>query len=111
LANRLQQVILSVVHQNQYGFIRGRNIQDCLAWAFQFLHLCHHTKKKIVIVKLDFEKAFDKLEHLVILEMLRDKGFSPRWIQWIESILSSASSSVLLNGVPGKPFKCKRGVR
>jgi hypothetical protein len=111
LANRLQQVILSVVHQNQYGFIRGRNIQDCLAWAFQFLHLCHHNKEEIVIVKLDFEKAFDKLEHPVILEMLRHKGFSPRWIQWIESILSSTSSSVLLNGVPGEPFKCKRGVR
>jgi hypothetical protein len=31
LANRLQDVILKVVHQNQYGFIRNRNIQDCLA--------------------------------------------------------------------------------
>lgn len=34
LANRLQKVILDVVHANQYGFIKGRTIQDCLAWAF-----------------------------------------------------------------------------
>jgi hypothetical protein len=40
LANILQSVILSVIHENQYGFIKGRSIKDCLAWAFQFMHLC-----------------------------------------------------------------------
>jgi hypothetical protein len=31
LANRLQKIILSIVHKNQYGFLKGRNIQDYLA--------------------------------------------------------------------------------
>jgi hypothetical protein len=31
LANRLQGVILKVVHENQYGFLKGRIIQDCIA--------------------------------------------------------------------------------
>jgi hypothetical protein len=31
LANRLQLVIMQLVHQNQYGFIKNRSIQDCLA--------------------------------------------------------------------------------
>lgn len=75
LANRLQSVIFRVIHANQYGFIKGRTIHDCLAWAFQFLHICHHSKREIVILKLDFEKAFDKVEHRVILAMLRHKGF------------------------------------
>jgi hypothetical protein len=34
MANRLQTVALDVVHENQYGFIKGRTIQDCLGWAF-----------------------------------------------------------------------------
>lgn len=43
--------------------------------------------------------------------MLQYKGFSAKWISWIKAILCSGSSAVLLNGVPGIPFKCKRGVR
>jgi retron-type reverse transcriptase len=104
-------VILQIAHTNQYGFIKGRTIQDCLAWSFQFLHLCHHSKKEIVILKLDFEKAFDKLEHQVILEVLKYKGFSNKWVSWIQNLLSTGSSSILLNGIPEKPFNCKRGVR
>jgi hypothetical protein len=48
-------------------FIKGRTIQDCLAWAFQFLHLCHQSKKEIDILKLYIEKASDVVEHEVIL--------------------------------------------
>lgn len=111
LANRLQRVILSVIHENQYGFIKGRTIQDCLAWAYQFLHICHKPKKEIVILTLDFEKAFDKVEHEVILQVLAHKGFPTKWVDWMRCILTSGSSSVLLNGIPGKSFQCKRDVR
>jgi hypothetical protein len=46
LANRLQSVILKLVHQNQYGFIKNISIQDCLAWSFKYLHICHKSKKR-----------------------------------------------------------------
>ena len=43
--------------------------------------------------------------------MLNKLGFGDRFIGWIQNILFSASTSILLNGVPGKKILCKRGVR
>jgi hypothetical protein len=111
LANRLQKVITKLIHANQYGFIKDRSIQDCLAWSFEYLHLYKSSNKEMVILKLDFEKAFDKIDHDVIYKILQHKGFSPKWLKWMEIIMKSGTSAMLLNGVPSKFFKCKRGVR
>jgi hypothetical protein len=43
-ANRLQGKILDCIHKNQYGFLRNRSIQDCLAWSFEYLYLCQSSK-------------------------------------------------------------------
>lgn len=47
----------------------------------------------------------------VILKILQYKGFGAKWNHRIRMILKSGTSSILLNGVLGKTFYCKRGVR
>jgi hypothetical protein len=42
---------------------------------------------------------------------MKHKGFNSKWLKWTASILSSGTSAILLNGIPGKQFVCKRGVR
>jgi hypothetical protein len=73
--------------------------------------LCQLSKKPIVILKLDVAKAFDTIEHEALIQVMKHKGFNGRWLDWAKSILPSGTSSVLLNGIPGKQFICKRGVR
>jgi hypothetical protein len=101
-ANRLQGKILSCLHKNQYGFLRNRSIQDCLAWSFEYLYHCQASKKPIIILKLDFAKAFDTIEHEAIIQVMKHKGFSEKWLGWTREILSTRTSSILLNGIPGK---------
>ena len=73
--------------------------------------MCHHSGKELIIIKLDFEKAFDKVEHHAMKSIMQHKGFGSKWLSWMDLIFSSSTSSILLNGVPGKVFHCKRGVR
>jgi hypothetical protein len=99
------------VHKNQYGFIKSRIIQDYLAWAFEYIHQCHYSKRQIIILKLDFTKAFNTIEHTAIIQMMEHLGLPKNWVDWTQKILDSASTGILLNGVLGKNIHCKRGVR
>ena len=64
-----------------------------------------------MILKLDFEKAFDTVEYNTILSVMQHMCFPDTWIHWIRLIFSSGMLAVLLNGVPVKKICCKRGAR
>jgi hypothetical protein len=62
-------------------FVKSRTIQDCVAWAYEYIHQCKQSRRATIILKLDFAKSFDTVEHQAILNILRcwgfdDKGFN-----------------------------------
>ena len=46
-----------------------------------------------------------------MLVIMKNMGFNDKWLGWIQCIFSSGKSAVLQNGVPGRQFHCKCGVR
>lgn len=61
-----------------------------------------------LLIKLDIARAFDSVSWEFILELLQWLGFSARWRDWIALLLSTTSSSFLLNGTPGQAIKHRR---
>ncbi len=111
LAARLQKCVHSLINPLQTAFIKGRHILDNFLCAHFLVHHLQSSRSHAAVLKLDFERAFDHVNWSFLLELLEVRGFGDRWIRWIDGLLSSASSAVLLNGVPGIPFSCERGLR
>lgn len=82
-----------------------------MAWLFEFIHQCQASRNKICLLKLDFAKAFDTIEHAPMIKIMKQMGFDDRWLGWIKTIFLSGKSSVLLNGSSGRQFHCRWGVR
>jgi retron-type reverse transcriptase len=89
LANRLQKIVLKIIHKNQYGFLKGRTIQDCIAWAFEFLYKCEKSNKEILLLTLDFVKAFDTIDHTTMINIMKQMGFHDKWLNWIKNIFGT----------------------
>jgi len=60
---------------------------------------------------LNFEKAFDRIEWSFLFEALAKLDFCPKWICWVSSFYTSASSTIKLNGVEGSAFPLAKSVR
>ena len=83
LTVRLNAVINKVINVAQTAFIPGRYILDGVLSIHEVLHELRIKKKKGIVLKLDFEKAYDKVNWKFLQDVLRKKKFDPQWINWI----------------------------
>jgi len=65
----------------------------------------------MLLIKLDISKAFDSVRWDYLLCLLQHIGFPAKWQDWIAAILSTSSSQILLNGIPGQPINHGKGLR
>ena len=85
--------------------MRGRNILEGVVILHETIHELHRKNQNGVIIKIDFEKAYDKVRWDFLLQTLQMKGFSPKWIGWIKSFVSGGSVAVNVNDEVGPYFQ------
>jgi hypothetical protein len=61
LNNRLSSLAQKVIGENQTGFVKGRNILEGVLVLHEVIHELKQSKRKGIILKIDFEKAYDKV--------------------------------------------------
>ncbi|XP_057719704.1 uncharacterized protein LOC130934132 [Arachis stenosperma] len=71
---------------------------------------CVYKKNASVIIKLDFQKAYDRVKWCFVDTVLEKMGFGRTWRAWVRECVTSASISIMVNGLPSKPFKMERGL-
>lgn len=111
LANRLQPKMTNLISSMQSGFITKRSITENFLLASELVQCALKRKKPILVLKLDFHKAFDTVNWKCNIQTLQHRGFDNKWIHWIRTILSSGKTQVLVNGEVGDQISFKRGVR
>jgi retron-type reverse transcriptase len=102
LANKLAPKLQEMVSSSQNAFSKKRCIHNNFVLVQGLVKEFHRKKTRAPFIKLDIAKAFDSVSWTYLLEVLETLGFGTRWRDWISLILSTASSRILLNGIPGR---------
>lgn len=111
LASRLEKVVDRVVSCNQGAFIRGRHIQENFLTAHEAVHFMKQQQERGIVLKLDFEKAYDRVNWEYLYAVLRCMGFGETWVRWVRACISTASFAVLVNGETTDTSLYHRGLR
>jgi len=111
LANRLREVIGSVVSDSQLAFVKGKQILDGILIANEVVDEAKRMKKELLLFKVDFEKAYDSVDLSYLDSVMASMNFPTLWRKWMSECVGSAMASVLVNGSPTEEFHMERGLR
>ena len=112
LARRLGAILPNLISEQQHGFVRGRQIGDCISISQEMVDdLDRVVRGKNMVMKLDMMKAYDRLEWDFLFKVLDCFDFSQKFISLITSCLSNQFFSVKLHGELFGFFQNSRGLR
>nr|CAD1837460.1 unnamed protein product [Ananas comosus var. bracteatus] len=101
--------LLAFPHSTLRALPRPHSYHTPLVLSTYSAHiLVHHlytSKRSAALLKINFEWAFDHINWCFLVDLLKARGFTSLWIAWIQALLNTANTSVILNGVPDVLFR------
>jgi hypothetical protein len=111
VTNRYAKIMNRLIAQCQSAFIRGRFILESVVTAHEVIHEIHSKKEQGLVFKIDYEKAYDKVNLDFLYEVLSARGFSDKFILMIKQVTQNGSVGVKVNEVEGDFFLTGKGLR
>jgi hypothetical protein len=111
LTNRLVPVAQNIIGENQTGFVKGRNILEGVLVLHEVLHELRTSRKQGLVLKIDFEKAYDRVNWNFLEQVMKGRGFPDQWIAWTMSTVKGGKVCINVNGERSNFFSTHRGLR
>ena len=111
LASRINTIISDIISNDQTGFVRGRHSFINIRRLLNVVHSPASGGGPEVVVSLDAEKAFDRVEWEYLFAVLGKFGFGPNFMSWVCLLYSSPQAAVVTNKLCSQYFPLSRGTR
>lgn len=105
LATQIATHVGKLLHPDQSGFVPNRSIFDPIRLAETMISYADYMEEDGVIVALDQEKAYDKIDHTYLIDTLKTFRLPNTFINTIATLYKHARTSVIINGIVSTPYR------